>query len=209
MLAASSAEPTVLKCQGVIIHHRKAWWLVEFPNQKAKPTRAIRLSGRFSPKFAEVLRGLSGDPRLPNEIDTLCWWGPCKRSGWWGTVSLIPAARGKDRFDIDGHPWRETCSYALLKQAMTMIDTTLYAIPARFTSVFDSLPADDVPVLALRVSKSPCAKFELLTAFYRSTDHPFYGWRDIDGKSLIADDDSILAWKPVRDWIKPSRCWSR
>src|SRR3546814_5568334 len=46
---------------GVILHHRLAWWLVDFPQLDAMPLRARRLSGRLTPALAGWLRAATGE----------------------------------------------------------------------------------------------------------------------------------------------------
>src|SRR3546814_20969911 len=53
---------------GVILHHRLAWWLVDFPQLDAMPLRARKLSGRLTPALAGWLRAATGAPGLVCDV---------------------------------------------------------------------------------------------------------------------------------------------
>ncbi|MFD1960499.1 hypothetical protein ACFSHP_18660 [Novosphingobium panipatense] len=80
MATQPAPRPAVQHCYGVLLHHRLAWWLVEFPELDAAPVRARKLSGRLTPALADWLRSETGDAGLPAEVtalhpDSRCWSG--------------------------------------------------------------------------------------------------------------------------------------
>src|SRR3546814_20798721 len=85
---------------GVILHHRLAWWLVDFPQLDAMPLRARKLSGRPTPALPGWLRAAPGDPGLVCDVAAL---NPGSRS-WAGEFSLVPAHKYAKQFDIHAHP---------------------------------------------------------------------------------------------------------
>ena len=84
-----------------------------------------------------------------------------------------------------------------------MVDATLFPIPSGFVSVFASLPPDDVPVLAIRVSGYVHATFELLTARHMPAYRPRSPWRDIANDAVSDSGSDILGWTLATDWIRP------
>src|SRR3546814_11183764 len=68
---------------GVILHHRLAWWLVDFPQLDAMPLRARKLSGRLTPALAGWLRAATGDPGLVGDASALNPGGD-RRGARWG-----------------------------------------------------------------------------------------------------------------------------
>src|SRR3546814_14188734 len=81
---------------GVILHHRLAWWLVDFPQLDAMPLRARKLSGRLTPPLARWLRAATGGPGLVFDVAAL---NPESRR-WAGDLSLLPAPNSAKLFDI-------------------------------------------------------------------------------------------------------------
>src|SRR3546814_12847058 len=86
---------------GVILHHRLAWWLVDFPQLDAMPLRARKLSGRLTPALAGWLRAAPGDPGLVGAVAAL---NPDIRS-WAGEFSPVPPPNHATLFDILAQPW--------------------------------------------------------------------------------------------------------
>jgi hypothetical protein len=133
MHAQSTPARSTDHCFG-IMHHRLAWWLVEFPDLDATPLCArklgpahagpCRLATRRDRRFAPRRRY-----RRP-QSDSRCWSGE---------FSYVPAA-GADLFDIDAHPWGSEASELETRLARAMIDATLHPIPSGFVSVFGALP---------------------------------------------------------------------
>ncbi|MGC4251390.1 MAG: hypothetical protein QM605_07980 [Sphingobium sp.] len=205
MSLASEPLQAVHHCDGIVLHHRTEWWLVEFPDQEMNPTRALRLSGRLTPGYATTLRRQYGDDHLPATVHSLRPHLQCDT--WRCTASLVRSATGEDRFDIDDHSAHAHVSGLDLPLARTMVDATLNPIPAGFASVFGVfgvLPKENVPVLAIRVSGYSCARFELLTARYMPTYRPLSPWRDLGGDAVTDSGSEILGWTTASDWIKPS-----
>ena len=120
MHAQSTPARITNHCFGIIMHHRLAWWLVEFPDLDATPLRARKLSGRLTPALADWLRRETGDARLGDDVAAL---NPDSRC-WSGEFSYVPAAGAADLFDIDAHPWgseaSEPVSYTHLMTACYM-----------------------------------------------------------------------------------------
>ena len=106
MHAQSTPARITNHCFGIIMHHRLAWWLVEFPDLDATPLRARKLSGRLTPALADWLRRETGDARLGDDVAAL---NPDSRC-WSGEFSYVPAAGAADLFDIDAHPWGSEAS---------------------------------------------------------------------------------------------------
>jgi hypothetical protein len=117
---------------------------------------------------------------------------------------LIRARGAEDRFDIDAHPWGAEARELDNRLARPMVDATLFPIPSGFTSVFVSLPDENVPVLALRLSGYTCATFELLTARYMPSYRPRSPWRDLSNDAVTDSGCDILGWTPATDWIEPA-----
>ena len=200
MHAQSTPARSADHCFGIIMHHRLAWWLVEFPDLDATPLRARKLSGRLTPALADWLRGETGDPRLGDDIAAL---NPDSRC-WSGEFSYVPAAGAADQIDIDAHPWGSEVSELETRLARAMIDATLHPIPSGFISVFGALPPENQPVLAIRLSGYICATFELMTACYMPTYRPRSPWRDISGDAVGDSGSDILGWQLAADWIRPT-----
>lgn len=175
------ANPTTARsadhCFGIIMHHRLGWWLVEFPDHDATPRRARKLSGRLTPGLADWLRGETGDPRPGDDIAALNRDSRC----WSGEFSYVASAGAADLFDIDAHPWGSEAGELETRLARAMIDATLHPIPSGFISVFGTLPPENQPVLAIRLSGYTCSTFELMTARYMPTYRQRSPWRDISG----------------------------
>ena len=49
MIKPAPSNTAAAHCYGIVLHHRLAWWLVEFPDLDATPLRARKLSGRLTP----------------------------------------------------------------------------------------------------------------------------------------------------------------
>lgn len=199
MTAASDTVSAVDHCYGIVLHHRLDWWLVEFPEYETSPTRAIRLSGHLTPGLADRLRKRTRDERLPATIDVLSPQNKC----WHGEFSLVRTADASDGFDIDDHHWGAEADELEMRLARTMIDGTLFPMPAGFASVFGALPEENVPVLAVRASSYTCATFELITARYMPTYRLRSPWRDISGDAVGDTGCDILGWMPAEEWIRP------
>lgn len=199
MATQPAPRPAVQHCYGVLLHHRLAWWLVEFPELDAAPVRARKLSGRLTPALADWLRSETGDAGLPAEVTAL---HPDSRR-WSGEFSCVRAAGSVDLYDIDAHPWGSDAGELELRLARTMIDATIRPLPSGFTSVFFDLPSENQPVLAIRLSGYSCATFELMTARYMPTYRPRSPWRDISNDAVSDSGSDILGWREAADWIGP------
>lgn len=200
MHAQSTPARSTDHCFGIIMHHRLAWWLVEFPDLDATPLCARKLSGRLTPALADWLLGETGDPRLGDDIAAL---NPDSRC-WSGEFSYVPAAGAADVFDIDAHPCGSEASELETRLARAMIDATLHPIPSGFISVFGTLPPENQPVLAIRLSGYICATFELMTARYMPNYRPRSPWHDISGDAVGDSGSDILGWQLAADWIRPT-----
>lgn len=185
---------------GIIMHHRLAWWLVEFPDLDAPPLRARKLTGRLTPALTDWLRADTGDTRLGNDVAALNPDCSC----WSGEFSVVPSGPGTDLFDIDAHPWGAEASELEIRLARTMIDATLHPVPSGFVSVLAAVPRENQPVLAIRLSGYTCATFELLTALYMPTYRPRSPWRDISHDAVGDSGSDIIGWREAADWIMPS-----
>ena len=199
MHAQSTPARITHHCFGIIMHHRLAWWLVEFPDLDATPLRARKLSGRLTPALADWLRSETGDASLPAEVTALHPDSRC----WSGEFSCARAAGSDDLYDIDAHPWSSDAGELELRLARTMIDATIRPLPSGFTSVFFDLPSENQPVLAIRLSGYSCATFELMTARYMPTYRPRSPWRDISNDAVSDSGSDILGWREAADWIGP------
>lgn len=200
MHTQSSARRPADHSYGIILHHRLAWWLVDFPDLDAMPLRARKLSGRLTPALADWLRSETGDPRLGDDIAVL---NPDSRC-WSGEFSYVPAAGAADLFDIDAHPWGSEASELETRLARTMIDATLHPVPAGFISVITALPPENQPVLAIRLSGYTCAVYEVLTARHMPTYRPRSPWRDISGDAVGDSGSDIIDWREGAEWIAPT-----
>ncbi|MCF8706270.1 MULTISPECIES: hypothetical protein [Sphingomonadaceae] len=185
---------------GVILHHRLAWWLVDFPQLDAMPLRARKLSGRLTPALAGWLRAETGDPGLVCDVAALNPESRC----WAGEFSLVPAHNDAKLFDIDAHPWGAEAGELECRLARTMIDATLHPVPAGFIAALGILPPENEPVLAIRVSGYTCCTFELLTARYMPTYRPRSPWRDISNDAVADSGGDIIGWRPATEWIGPT-----
>ncbi len=184
---------------GIIMHHRLAWWLVEFAELDAMPLRVRKLSGRLTPALADWLRTDTGDARLGNDIAHLNPDGRC----WSGEFCVVPSTTALDVFDIDAHPWGSDAGELETRLARTMIDATLHPVPAGFVSVFTALPPENQPVLAIRLSGYSCSTYELLTARHMPTYRPRSPWRDISSEAVGDSGSDIIGWQLAADWIRP------
>ncbi len=179
-------------CFGVILHHRAEWWFVEFPGYDLTPIRVLPLTGGISDALRDSLRRRRADPALGNEIATVYPGYEC----WCGDFSLVRSAVDPERFDIAAHPWGADAGELDARLARTMVESTLFPIPAGFISVFGMLPNENVPVLAIRASSYLCATFELITARYMPSYRPRSPWRDISNDAVSESGCEILGWTP-------------
>jgi len=185
---------------GIIIHHRLAWWLVDFPDLDAAPTRARKLSGRLTPALAEWLRRETGDAALRGDVEALNPGSRC----WSGEFSCLPSRTDATVSDIDAHPWGSEAGELETRLSRTMIDATLHPVPAGFVSVFTALPRENQPVLAIRLSGYTCATYELLTARHMPTYRPRSPWRDISADAVGDSGSDIIGWRDAAEWIAPT-----
>ena len=199
MHAHDAALPSAEHCYGIIMHHRLAWWLVDFPDLDATPLRARKLTGRLTPALADWLRPETGDPRLGDDLAAL---NPDSRC-WSGEFSYRPSLANPDLYDIDAHPWGSEAGELETRLARTMIDATLHPVPSGFVSVFTGLPPENQPVLAIRLSGYICSTYELITARHMPTYRPRSPWRDISGDAVGDSGSDIIGWQCARDWIRP------
>lgn len=199
MIKAAPSNVATAHCYGVIIHHRLAWWLVEFPELDAAPVRARRLSGMLTPAMADWLRAETDDAGLAADVAALNPESRC----WAGEFSTVPTASAADVFDVDAHPWGSEAGELETRLARTMIDATLHPVPAGFISVFGAVPRENQPVLAIRLSGYTCATFELITARHMPTYRPRSPWRDISGDAVSDSGSDIIGWREAADWIGP------
>src|SRR3546814_2851046 len=130
---------------GVILHHRLAWWLVDFPQLDAMPLRARKLSGRLTPALAGWLRAATGDPGLVCDVAALNPESRC----WAGEFSLVPAHNDAKLFDIDAHPWGAEAGELECRLARTMIDRS-----EEHTSELQSLMRISYAVFCLKKKKT-------------------------------------------------------
>ncbi|AIT82537.1 hypothetical protein [Novosphingobium pentaromativorans] len=200
MIQAASAPCVVAHSYGIIMHHRLAWWLVEFPELDAAPVRARKLSGKLTAGMTDWLRAETGDPGLAADVAALNPESRC----WSGEFSTVPTMGGADLFDIDAHPWGSEPGELETRLARTMIDATLRPVPSGFVSVFTALPPENQPVLAIRLSGYTCATFDLLTARHMPTYRPRSPWRDISGDAVSDSGSDIIGWCAAEDWIRPT-----
>lgn len=200
MTTQTNRQRSAQHSYGVILHHRLAWWLVDFPNLDAMPTVARKLSGRLTPALADWLRRQTGDAALAADVPALNPESQC----WSGEFSCIPSDGASGLFDIDAHPWGSEAGELETRLARTMIDATLHPIPSDFTPVFGPLPRENQPVLAIRLSGYTCSTFELMTARYMPTYRPRSPWRDISNDAVSDSGSDILGWRAAADWIGPS-----
>lgn len=199
MIANPSLGRAANHCYGVILHHRAHWWLVEFLELDATPSRARKLSGRLTPALADWLRRETGDPGLAAEVAALNPGSRC----WSGEFSCVPASGEAGLFDIDAHPWGTEADELEQHLARAMIDATLHPIPSGFISVFSALPPENRPILAIRLSGYSCATFEIITARYMPAYRPRSPWRDISNDAVTDSGSDIIGWRPATDWIRP------
>ncbi|MDE8650604.1 hypothetical protein [Novosphingobium album (ex Liu et al. 2023)] len=200
MHARSAAVPSADHCYGIIMHHRLAWWLVEFPEPDAPPLRARKLSGRLTPALADWLRRETREPRLAGDVAALNPESRC----WSGEFSCRPSRADAGIFDIDAHPWGAEAGELETRLARTMIDATLQPVPAGFISVFTALPPENQPVLAIRLSGYTCSTYELLTARHMPTYRPHSPWRDISADAVGDSGSDIIGWQSAATWIRPT-----
>lgn len=200
MTLSAETCSTAHHCYGVVIHHRLAWWLVEFPQLEAKPIKAWPLSGRLTSAMRDWIRAETDDGSIAADIAALNPGSHC----WSGEFSIVPSLDAADRFDIDAHPWGSDAGELETRLARAMIEATLFPIPAGFISVFTGLPDEDVPVLAIRLSGYVCSTFELLTARYMPAYRPRSPWRDISNEAVGDSGSDILGWASARNWIRPA-----
>lgn len=200
MTAHSVPVRAAAHCYGIILHHRLAWWLVEFPEHDAMPRCARKLTGRLTPALGAWLRRETGDTTLGNDVAALNPESRC----WSGEFSYVPSDTAPDQFDIDAHPWGSQAGELEARLSRTLIDATLHPIPAGFVSALDAQPRENQPVLAIRLSGYSCATFELLTARYMPTYRPRSPWRDISNDAVSDSGTDILGWCDAGDWIRPS-----
>lgn len=185
---------------GIIIHHRLAWWLVEFPELDAAPLRACKLSGRLTPALADWLRDETGDTHRGNDVAALNPGCSC----WSGEFSIVQSGVDADLFDLDAHPWGSQAGELETRLARTMIDATLHPVPSGFISVLAAVPRENQPVLAIRLSGYTCSIFELLTVRYMPTYRPRSPWRDISNDAVGDSGSDIIGWREAADWIRPN-----
>ncbi|QPI75509.1 hypothetical protein [Sphingobium sp. Cam5-1] len=184
---------------GIVLNHRLAWWLVDFPDIDGTPTRARKLTGRLTPALADWLRAETGQPGLAADIASLRPGSDC----WAGVFACAPSAADADRFDLDAHPWGAEAGELEVRLARTLIDATLHPVPSGFVSALSGLPPENQPVLAIRLSGYTCSTFELLTARYMPTYRPRSPWRDISGDAVGDSGSDIIGWCAATDWIRP------
>ncbi|WP_454887335.1 hypothetical protein [Sphingomonas oryzagri] len=194
-----SARPTAVHCYGIILHHRRRWWLVGFPDLDGTPTAAYRLTGRLTSAMATRLGHDADDAEASRDIAMIQQGSRC----WSGEFSLSPARDSANAFDIGAHPWGAEASEREERLARVMIDSTLHPLPTGFLSILSALPQEDRPVLAIRLSGYSSSIFELLTARYMPTHRPRSPWRDVSGDAISDSGDDILGWTPAEDWIRP------
>ena len=199
MIKPAPSNTAAAHCYGIVLHHRLAWWLVEFPELDAAPTAARKLSGKLTPGMADWLRSETGDAGLAADVAALHPQSRC----WSGEFSYLPAAGAADQIDIDAHPWGSEAGELETRLARTMIDATLHPVPAGFISVVTGLPPENQPVLAIRLSGYTCSTFELLTARHMPTYRPRSPWRDISADAVSDSGSDIIGWQPAADWIRP------
>ncbi len=203
MTDVAPGSGSFMRCHGMIIDHRNRWWFVEFPKPGGNPTRARLLSGEISMGLAESL-GFDTGPRIL--LPSVAALNP-ETSSWMATVDLVstmPSSKPEHvDFHIDAHILAGVAGELEVRLARAMIETKLFPIPPAFTSVFDYLPKENEPVLAIRLSGYLCSTFELLTARYMPTYRPRSPWRDISNESVFDSGSDVLGWMPARDWIKP------
>lgn len=203
MTDVSPASSSIIRCHGMIIDHRNRWWFVEFSKPGGNPTSARLLSGEISTGLADNL-GFDTGPRIL--LPSVAALNP-ENSCWMATVDLIssmPSSKPEHvDFHVDAHALAGEAGELEVRLARAMIETKLFPIPSEFTSVFDGLPNENEPVLAIRLSGYTCSTFELLTARHMPTYRPRSPWRDISSESVFDSGSDILGWMPSRDWIKP------
>ncbi len=78
------------------------------------------------------------------------------------------------------------------------------ALPEGYTSVEDSLPENDRPVLAIRESDYITCEFEVLTARYMPDYRPHSPWRDIGNDAVSDSGREILGWAYADELLKPT-----
>src|SRR3546814_18101683 len=113
MATQPAPRPAVQHCYGVLLHHRLAWWLVEFPELDAAPVRARKLSGRLTPALADWLRSETGDAGLPAEVTALHPDSRC----WSGEFSCVRAAGSVALSELHPHPWASAAGQPALQFA--------------------------------------------------------------------------------------------
>ncbi|MCG2841276.1 hypothetical protein L6Q21_09815 [Sandaracinobacter sp. RS1-74] len=199
MHTTTSRSPTQ-HCYGVIVDRRASWWLVEFHATETRPIAAHRLTGKLTRAMTDYLRQDAGSDDAFTEVASLNPESCC----WSGEFAFVPSRQSPDRFDIDAHPWGSDADEQETRLAEVMIDSTLFPLPAGFVSVLQTLPPEDLPVLAIRPSDYRCATFEVLTARYMPTYRPLSPWRDLSNDAVTDGGCNIVGWKPAQDWIKPA-----
>ncbi|HAW54094.1 MAG TPA: hypothetical protein DCX29_03865, partial [Hyphomonas sp.] len=86
MIKPAPSNTAAAHCYGIVLHHRLAWWLVEFPELDAAPTAARKLSGKLTPGMADWLRSETGDAGLAADVAALHPQSRC----WSGEFSYLP-----------------------------------------------------------------------------------------------------------------------
>jgi hypothetical protein len=121
-----------------------------------------------------------------------------------GEFRLVPSDRSPSLFDIDACHRMTGADTPAVRLARVMVETTLFPLPSGFVSVLTSVPRNDRPVLAIRLSGYVCSKFELMTARYIPAYRPLSPWRDISNEAVGDSGGDILGWRYADDWIEPS-----
>lgn len=184
--------------QGIVLHHRRRWWFIGLPDD-AGPSRAKTLSGRLTPALAARLRREAENEALPPYVSSFIGYERPRT----GAFACIASARDSMTFDLDAHDRGKPASDAEARLARMMVDTTLYPVPAGFISVFEALPRDERPVLAIRVSAYVFSRFELLTARYQPVFRPLAPWRNLSGNAVTDSGSDIIGWCDAGAWLRP------
>lgn len=183
---------------GLILFHRREWWLVALDTEDQHPQSVYRLCDHLSDGLANWLRTETDDASLAGTIAEL---NP-DTSSWTGEFRLSPLADDIGRHQLDANPWIATHNHNTLRLGRVAVDLALRPLPRDFTSVLDSCPPEG-PVLAIRIAASGPSGFEVLTARHDADHRPLAPWRTLDGDAVTDSGSEILGWRAASQWFDP------
>jgi hypothetical protein len=190
-----SNTPAHSRIYGVVIYLDHRWSLVAQPGITGTPTTIFDLTPHTEKSIRHWITR-----REKTALDRTIFDGDANACA--GQFRLLPT-RTDGLYEIEAYEFPQAPTHRELRIANIALTIAAHPLPDEFTSVLDTCPEFETPVVALRKAQTPATTFEVITARYMPDYRPHDPWRLLNLSAASASGSPILAWSSAIDTIRP------